>query len=132
MKINPLCWFAALALALTACGGKDDSAEAMAETAAPAAEETAEAAVAEAPTPDYAPAAEVTPEQVNAAMQQRDYVRAADLLIQQSLTRQPGQEDDSMVRMRELQMQLADAVAAGDPRAKQAAELLRRLGRPPR
>ncbi|HMO63852.1 MAG TPA: hypothetical protein PKE47_01255 [Verrucomicrobiota bacterium] len=131
MRIHPFFWLAALVLALTACGGKEDSAEAMADYA-PAAEETAEVAEAEAPAPDFAPAAEVSPEQVNAAMQQRDYVRAADLLIQQSLTRQPGQEDDSMVRMRELQMQLADAVAAGDPKAKQAAELLRRLGRPPR
>lgn len=133
MKIHPFCWLAALVLALTACGGKNDSADAMADTT-PVAEagEEADTAAAEAPAPDFDATAQVTPEQVNAAMEQRDFVRAADLLIQQSLTRQPGQEDDSMVRMRELQMQLADAVAAGDPKAKQAADLLRRLGRPPR
>jgi pyruvate/2-oxoglutarate dehydrogenase complex dihydrolipoamide acyltransferase (E2) component len=119
---------------LTGCGGGEDedaaapAAEAAAETGAAA----AETAAAETPPAELPPVAAGNAADVDAAMQQRDYVRAADLLIQQSLSRQPGEEDDSMVRMRQLQVQMADAIASGDPRAIQAAELLRRVGRMPR
>ncbi|MFN0068952.1 MAG: hypothetical protein ACKVYV_15100 [Limisphaerales bacterium] len=133
MKLVPMACSVALLAALVGCGGKDDAADAVAAEAAPpgaeapAADESAETVVADLPPPSDGKAADF-----GTALEQRDYVRAADLIIQQSLSSQPGQADDSMVRMRELQMKLADAIAAGDPKAKQAAELLRRLGRPPR
>lgn len=70
-----------------------------------------------------------SPEQYDTAMRAQNYVQAADVILRMNAQgRQDGNEID---RMRQLQMEVANAMANGDPQAQRAAEMLRRIGRMP-
>ncbi|MBX3745531.1 MAG: hypothetical protein KF833_09510 [Verrucomicrobiae bacterium] len=70
-----------------------------------------------------------SPEQYESAMRAQNYVQAADVILRMNAQgRQDGNEID---RMRQLQMEVANAMANGDPQAQRAAEMLRRIGRMP-
>lgn len=72
---------------------------------------------------------QVTPADYEAAVKGKDYVRATDAVLR--MNAQNTQGANSVSRMHELQDEIARGVAAGDPNAKRAAEMLRRLGRMP-
>lgn len=123
------------ALLLTGCGKKEAAepetaakpaaeapAEAAADTSAGGGEGTTDSVVIDATQ-------QVTPADYEAAVKGKDYVRAADAVLR--LNAQGTSGGNSVSRMHELQDELARAAANGDPKAKQAAAMLRRIGRMP-
>lgn len=140
MKTNPARWLAAglLSAALATsvgCGGGSEEESAPPEEAAvemepapeaeaPAEESTTDVVVIEA---DQSVAA--TPQEYDQAMQQQNYVQAADLILR--MNAQGVQGANTIDRMRALQDEVARAAYSGDPKAQQAAEMLRRIGRLP-
>ncbi len=70
-----------------------------------------------------------TPADYDSAFKKRDFLKATDVVLR--MDAQNVQGADTLNRMRELQDEIARAAASGDPKAKQAADMLRRIGRLP-
>jgi hypothetical protein len=125
-----------LAGGVMGCGSKENE-----EASAPP--PAAAAAEGEAPAEEVASATEesttdalaidmsqpASPADYDSAVQQKDFVRAADVVLR--MNAQSVQGANTLNRMRELQDEVARAAANGDPKARQAAEMLRRIGRMP-
>lgn len=141
MKIQMLRLLAALSLAggvaaWSGCGAKEkaeeaatppaDQAQAEGE-AAPAEGEGHEESTTDTFVIDMSQPA--SPADYDAAVKKQDYTQATDVLLR--MNAQNVQGADTLNRMRQLQDDVARAAASGDPKARQAAEMLRRLGRMP-
>lgn len=119
------------------CGQKEEEAAAVDETPAveetPAEETTADASAEESTTDSVVIEVDsslaATPQQYDQAMQAQDYVQAADVVLR--MNAQNVQGANVIDRMRQLQDEVARAAYGGDPKAQQAAEMLRRIGRLP-
>jgi len=129
-----------LAAALGSGCGKKESDEAAATPPAPATQASAEGegagepdasaeneSTTEAFVIDLSQPA--TPAEYDSAFKKHDYEKATAVALRMSAQNVPGA--DTLNRMRELQDQIARAAAEGDPKAKRAAEMLRRIGRLP-
>lgn len=97
------------------------------------AEATPQQPAAAAPTYNPAPAAQMQDsraamEAANAALRAREYEQAVQTMLQLQRQAQLNEQQAQAVRnnMVKLQGDLAAAVASGDPKAKAAAEMLRR------
>lgn len=129
--------FSALALALTACGKKEE--ETAAEPTPPAAEETPAAETASAPeesTTDDLVISQVNVEESlsasDKAAKNKDWTAATDNLLKVQLSGSMKNDAESWKYNRQmtvLQDQLIQAADAGDPKAKAAIELLRKSRR---
>lgn len=123
----------AAATSFAGCGQKDAEPEtAAAPAAAPATETAAPAEDSSGGTTDSIvldATQQVTPADYEAAVKGKDYVRAADAILRMNAQNTAGA--NSVSRMHELQDEVARGVANGDPNAKRAAEMLRRIGRMP-
>lgn len=122
--------FGLAAFVLTGCGKKDTYVE-----PAPVYEP---APVVQAPVQEQAPASRVTAprptdadfdiRQVDTLVQQRRYEAAVDTMLRAQAAQATRQTDaqrlEHHARMRLLQQQVAQAMAAGDPEAQRAARLL--------
>ena len=120
------------ATAFVGCGKKD--AEPEAATAKPAAEQPAAEASQSSgeSTTDavvFDATQQVTAADYDKAVKGGDYVKATDALLR--LNAQGASAANSVSRMHELQEEVARAAANGDPKAIQAAAMLRRIGRMP-
>ncbi len=109
---------------LSACGKKEEPAP---QAAAPEPKQEAQPDQAAA-----APAANVNVQKemakADTAIKQHDYEVAADSLLKAQFSQQPmtvKQKDDHYNKMRALQVEIANAMMRGDPKAKKAAELLK-------
>ena len=127
--LNPPFGALVLAIALTSgCSKKETATVTTApEEAVPAAQAPAPVAPAPAAAPATDPSASLAAAQ--AAMQKQDYERAAAALLSAQNQRQPLTAEQAMAvrnQMVQLQQNLAAGVASGDPKAKAAAEMLRR------
>jgi predicted small lipoprotein YifL len=124
---------AATVASLAGCGQKEAEPEAAAATTteAPASEAAAPAEDSGSTTDSIVLDAtqQVTPADYEAAVKGKDYVRAADAILRMNAQNTAGA--NSVSRMHELQDEVARGVANGDPNAKRAAEMLRRIGRMP-
>jgi PBP1b-binding outer membrane lipoprotein LpoB len=131
-RLRALATCSALTLILSAGCGKE---EAPPEAAAPV--ESAPAAAPDpAPQPVYAQPAPVDDvqaqmQQIDTRMQNQDYEGAVDAILRAQIAAQQQQamiSDQQRLdyhnRMRNVQKQIADAMASGDPNAERAARLL--------
>jgi hypothetical protein len=116
------------------CGGGDDASDAdsgamIEETAEPVEEmaQSEEGSTTDSIVIDLSQPS--SPAEYEAAFKQGDYVAATESVLRMSANNVEGA--NSVNRMRELQEQVARAAANGDPQARRAAELLRRVGRMP-
>lgn len=96
-------------------------------------EEMADAGYAEESTTDTfvlgGDGSPASPEEYDAAMRAQNYVQAVDVVLRMNAQGLPdGNEID---RMRQLQIEVAQGIANGDPQAQRAADMLRRIGRMP-
>lgn len=125
---------AIVSLIVAGCGKKDAEPEAAASkpaaaAAAPAAESAQGAGESTTDTFVVDATQQVTPADYDAAVKNKDYLRAADAVLRMNAQGNAGA--NSVSRMHELQDEVARAAANGDPKAAQAAAMLRRLGRMP-
>jgi type IV secretory pathway VirB10-like protein len=70
--------------------------------------------------------------QVDRRVQQRDYEGAVDILLRAQMAQRQltaAQRADQYNRMRQVQKEIADAMASGDPNAQRAARLLMQYNR---
>lgn len=131
MKFSPpifLPWVVAIVSLTFVTGCKKEAADPATSNPTPAAPMEATSATPVAtPVPAAAPAVDSRFAESQAAINAGDYEKAATALIavqQVPLTEQ--QAELAAKQMRQLQSALASAVAGGDPRAKAAADKLRR------
>lgn len=142
MKIHWVRWLAIAGLGVATlqfvgCGKSEPAEEAAAPAPAKAAaegeEQPAEATASEEESTTETFVVDMsqpaTPADYDAAFKKQDYLRATDVVLR--MDAQNVQGADTLNRMRELQDEVARAAANGDPKAKQAADMLRRIGRLP-
>ncbi len=122
--------------ALVGCSKTEEVAETPAPPAAAAPAEGEEAPAEEASSEESTTETFVvdmtqpaSPADYDAAFKKRDFLKATDVVLR--MDAQNVQGADTLNRMRELQDEIARAAASGDPKAKQAADMLRRIGRLP-
>lgn len=141
MKVHWMRWLAMVGLGIATASfvgcGKDAPVEEAAAPAPampaaegeeqPAEEATSEESTTETFVVDMSEPA--TPADYDSAFKKQDFLRATDVVLR--MDAQNVQGADTLNRMRELQDEVARAAANGDPKAKQAAEMLRRIGRLP-
>jgi hypothetical protein len=118
---------------LAGCGGKKEESPPPVPAAEAQTQPQAVAAPAPAPVPvapvDSAAAVTERLRQVEAAQRAREYEKAAEAMAQLQMRQRLLTEQQAALmqqRMQALQADLASAVASGDPRAKAAADRLRR------
>lgn len=127
MKMNPSAFnllTAMLLLAVSGCGKKEEAAPAVPVAATSEATPTAATATAAPAQTAVVPDARLAESQT--AINTRNYEKAAEALVAlQHAKLNEQQAAAAAAQMRQLQGNLAAAVASGDPRAKAAADLLR-------